>query len=236
MSFELDNYTRPHILIHLGSKQEDLIQYLLSCNFEILEAPHKDIYKAILSKAYDFCIFSSGPDNNNEGLDLISAVRKGTNKVPIIYISNKYDFTELAKVYSLGVDDYMVWPINYEELAYRIRAIIKRTGIKLITPENTYNIGRFVFDIPAGTLIDSKDELGDIKLSPKAAQILALLCMYNGEIVPRELLLARLWKDSSYYTQRCLDVYIASLRKYLKPDPAIKIETYIRIGFSLIIK
>ena len=236
MSFELDNYTRPHILINLSCNQELIISYLQDCNFEVIDLGTKSIYQAINEKAYDFCIFGTEQEGEEPGFNFVKAVRKNAVKVPIIYVAARYDFKELATAYSLGVDDYMTLPINYDELAYRIRAIIRRSGIKLLTGESSYTVGRFKFDVASNTLTDTHDELADIVLASKVAQVLALLCMYNGEVVPKETLISRLWSDSNYYTQRSLAVYMSTLRKALKPDKSIVIETHIGLGFSLTIK
>lgn len=233
MSFELDNYSRPHVLICLDPGQKELASYLTACNFEVIDPGVDHIYKAINEKAYDFCIFSATASESEPGLNFVKAVRKNVLKVPIIYIAETYDFDELATAFSFGADDYIAVPFNYDELAYRMRAIIRRTGIKLISPAHTYDIGRFIFEVPNNLLVDRWEELDDITLTPKVAQILTLLCMHNGEVVPREMIVSRVWHESNYYTQRGLDVYIATIRKYFRADANINLETHVGIGFSL---
>ncbi len=59
------------------------------------------------------------------------------------------------------------------------------------------------------------------KLSPKENELLRLLALHENDLMPRELALTKIWRDDNYFTSRSMEVYIAKLRKYLKPDPNV---------------
>ena len=73
------------------------------------------------------------------------------------------------------------------------------------------------------------------KLSPKENELLRLLALHENDLMPRELALTKIWRDDNYFTSRSMDVYIAKLRKYLKPDPNVEILNIHGEGFRLVI-
>ena len=75
-----------------------------------------------------------------------------------------------------------------------------------------------------------------VRLTTKEAELLKLLCENVNRVVDRRHALKTIWKDDSYFNARSMDVYIAKLRKYLKKDPAIEIQTIHGQGFKLIDK
>ena len=74
-----------------------------------------------------------------------------------------------------------------------------------------------------------------IKLSPKENELLRLLALHENDLMPRELALTKIWRDDNYFTSRSMDVYIAKLRKYLKPDAKVEILNIHGEGFRLVI-
>ena len=74
------------------------------------------------------------------------------------------------------------------------------------------------------------------KLSPKENKLLKLLAIYKNDLLPRELALTKIWRDDNYFTSRSMDVYIAKLRKYLKPDEKVEIINIHGEGFRLVVE
>jgi len=71
------------------------------------------------------------------------------------------------------------------------------------------------------------------QLSPKEAELLKYLCLYQNDVLPRELALKNIWNNDDYFSGRSMDVYIAKLRKYLKQDPGVEIISLHGKGFRL---
>ena len=136
------------------------------------------------------------------------------------------------KGFTVGGDDYITKPFNFDELIMRMEAILKRT--KLSTPEQTeFKIGKYILKVDELKLID-----GDIinSITKKEAALLEYLAKNVNQPVKREDMLVKIWKDDSYFAGRSMDVYITKLRKYLKEDTDIEIQNVHGVGFKLIVK
>jgi DNA-binding response OmpR family regulator len=120
-----------------------------------------------------------------------------------------------------------------EELLMRIKAILRRTDLKVNVndAQNEFNIGRYKFDYQHQTLeINGAQQ----KLTTKEADLLKLLCLHANDILDRNFALKAIWKDDNYFNGRSMDVYIAKLRKYLKDDTAVEIINVHGKGFKLL--
>jgi DNA-binding response OmpR family regulator len=96
-----------------------------------------------------------------------------------------------------------------------------------------FNIGSFYLNSKIRSL-----HFGDkipTRLSPKENALLRLLALYKNNLMPRELALNKIWHTDDYFAGRSMDVYIAKLRKYLKPDDNVKILNVHNKGFKLIV-
>jgi DNA-binding response OmpR family regulator len=118
----------------------------------------------------------------------------------------------------------------------KIRAIIQRkaTDTKTDATKFEFQVGAFHLNSKLRFLTFKDQE--SIKLSPKENELLKLLVLYENDLMPRELALTKIWRDDNYFTSRSMDVYIAKLRKYLKPDANVEILNIHGEGFRLVIK
>ena len=74
------------------------------------------------------------------------------------------------------------------------------------------------------------------RLNNKQSQVLALLCAYKNETLPKKILMQQVWTDDNYFNKRSLDVHICMLRNMLKMDNRVAIETIRGVGYSLVIE
>ena len=79
------------------------------------------------------------------------------------------------------------------------------------------------------------DGLTSNTLSPKEAELLRLLCLHINDLLPRQKALKLIWGDDNYFNGRSMDVFITRLRKYLKEDPKIEINTLHGKGIRLMV-
>ena len=165
-------------------------------------------------------------------LKLLNFLRKINKKMPVIFVSDLFDYSYIIDAFNSGVDDYVVKPYNLEELICRVKALLKRCGVKVRGIEHAYRIGNYIFDTETNTLRLNSVE---IKLTAKESKTLALLCAYKNELLSKEILLHDIWKDDNYFNKRSLDVHMCNLRKYLSQDNRIKINTIRGLGYSLVI-
>lgn len=166
-----------------------------------------------------------------DGFTLAQDLREKKDTTPIIFVTAREMQEDKLKGFSVGADDYVTKPFNFDELVMRIEAILKRT--KSAEPEQKeFKIGKFILRTD-----ELKLELGDkiTSLTKKEAALLQFLAKNANQPVKREDMLVNIWKDDSYFAGRSMDVYITKLRKYLKEDPNVEIQNVHGVGFKLAI-
>lgn len=223
----------PTILVYQDEDCSIMVEYLTFYGFKVIESTEEDIMQKMKEGNYDLCILSHYKANIPGDLRLLKAIRKFDNKVPVLFVSDLSRYEYILDAFDAEADDYVVRPYNLEELVRRIKALLRRCGIKVRAIELTYKIGNYTFDTEKNTLIINGTE---IKLTAKESKTLALLCAYKNELLPRKLIMQRVWTDDNYFNKRSLDVHMCTLRNYLKMDKRISIETRRGIGYSLIVK
>lgn len=223
----------PRILVYQDEDCSAMVDYLQFYGFSTITSTEEDIHKKIKSGNYDLCILGHYRTNLPGDLRLLTDLRKIDSKVPVIFISDQSRYEYVLDAFDAGADDYIIRPYNYEELIRRIKAVLKRCGIKVRAVELVYQIGKYVFHTENNTLtIDG----AEIKLTRKESKTLALLCAYENELLSKKVLMQHIWEDDNYFNKRSLDVHMCRLRNYLKMDKRISIETRRGLGYSLVIK
>jgi DNA-binding response OmpR family regulator len=181
---------------------------------------------------YDFCVFDvmlPGID----GFSLAQRVRAENKNIPIIFLTARSMKADKLKGFNLGGDDYITKPFDEDELLCRINAIMNRYQI---TPsggeqkKDSFSIGRFSFDYSNQLLILDQEQR---RLTKKESDVLRMLCLSANQILKRDDILFSIWGDNDYFNGRSLDVFIAKLRKYLSPDPSIRISNIPKVGYIL---
>lgn len=223
----------PRILVYQDEDCSIMTDYLQFYGFDVITSTEEDIIPKIKSCNYDLCILSHYKANLPGDLRLLTALRKVDNKAPVILVSDQSRYEYILDAFDAGVDDYVIRPYNLEELIRRIKAVLRRCGVKVRAIELTYQIGKYVFNTENNTLVINGAET---KLTSKESKTLALLCAYQNELLPRKVLMQHVWTDDNYFNKRSLDVHMCNLRNYLKMDKRISIETRRGVGYSLVIE
>lgn len=183
---------------------------------------------------FDICILDVMMPKK-DGFSLAKDIKAINPEAPIIFLTAKSLREDVLKGYQVGADDYVLKPFDSEVLLYKINAVLQRKGSHVVEKDYSqeeFIIGAFQFNSKLRSLKINGEQH---KLSPKENELLKLLCLYKDDLMPRELALTRIWHDDNYFTSRSMDVYIAKLRKYLKPDTSIEIENIHGEGFRLTI-
>lgn len=226
--------SRPRILLaeddlHLGIL---LVDFLQTEGFEVTHC--KDGLVALKTfhvHRFDLCLLDIMMPQL-DGFALASAIRAQDSKIPIIFITAKGLKADKWKGYGLGADDYITKPFDEEELLWKIKAFLKRNVPVSSNPPSVKPepLGQYLFDYTNQSLTYA----GKLKrITEKESDILAYLISRRNTLVKREELLVALWGENDYFLGRSLDVFITKLRKYLKEDSGIKIETVFGVGFIL---
>ncbi|MCW3104963.1 MAG: Two-component system response regulator [Bacteroidetes bacterium] len=168
-----------------------------------------------------------------DGYTLAKEIRAVDANVPVVFLTAKSMKEDTIEGFNAGADDYITKPFSMEELLARIKAILRRTEIKVNANDSQaeFKIGSYKFDYQHQTL-DIKGS--QQKLTTKEADLLKLLCLHANDILDRNFALKAIWNDDNYFNGRSMDVYIAKLRKYLKDDPSVEIINVHGKGFKLL--
>ena len=191
--------------------------------------------KSFANNKFDLCILDIMMPKK-DGFTVASTIRDVNDDIPIIFLTAKSMSADKIKGFTIGADDYITKPFDFQELLLRIEAILKRTNKISSSKEPTkevYQIGDYEFNIKNQLLIYKGQE--EKSLTKKETRILSFLCEHINDIVSRELVLKSIWGNDDYFSGRSMDVFISKLRKYLSQDERIQINNIHGVGFKLVV-
>jgi len=211
-----------------------LQEYLQAKDFETVLCTDGDkAFKTFSKQQFDFVILDVMMPVK-DGFTVAREIRTINKKIPIIFLTAKSMKEDTLKGFDIGADDYITKPFSMEELLVRVNAILRRTDQRQSESDEKrhFDIGRFAFDYDRQLLKANGDET---KLTTKENELLYLLCLNKNGVLERNYALNAIWGDDNYFNGRSMDVYIAKLRKHLKPDPEIEIINIHGKGFKLLV-
>ena len=180
----------------------------------------------ILNGSYDLIILDimmPGLD----GFELCKIIRRRSS-VPIVFLTGKVREEDVLYGYELGADDYIIKPFSIAVLYSKIMALINRAKNEVVEHKILEN-GKILLD-PQKFEVKVSGDIVD--LPPKEYQILKYLLEHPGAVVTRKLLLAAVWGDDMYITERVIDNRVKNLRKKLMKEGS-RIKTVIGVGYRL---
>lgn len=181
-------------------------------------------------ETYDICILDVMLPNI-DGFTIAREIKAMNDDIPIIFLTAKTMKEDMLEGFSTGADDYITKPFDSEILILKINAILNRHKRQQVQDEpKEYTIGDAQFNYEL-RLINYQDE--QVKLSPKEAELLKLLCQTQNKVLSRDLALRQVWGETGYFTTRSMDVYITKLRKYLKSVPGVEIINIHGSGYQM---
>jgi len=198
-----------------------LKSYLSVNDFEVTLCPDgNQALIAFESGDFDLCILDVMMPHK-DGFSLAQAIQSKGRDIPFIFLTARAMKEDMVKGYQLGAIDYLVKPFDPEILLLKIQAILHNRKQITVSQAKSFEIGNFVFEHDKREL-----KIGEelIKLSPKEADLLLMLCQNQNQVLKREDALVQIWKEDSYFTTKSMDVYITKLRKYLRKDTGNQIE------------
>ncbi len=213
-----------------------LKDYLKLNDYDVTHA--KDGLEGLISfknDDFDICILDVMMPKK-DGFTLAKDIRSVNKDIPIIFLTAKSMKEDVLRGYQVGADDYLNKPFDSEVLLYKLKAIIQRKEVDSSAEDNQFEfeIGNFHLNSKLRQLSFNGGD--PRKLSPKENKLLKLLALYKNDLLPREMALTKIWRDDNYFTSRSMDVYIAKLRKYLKPDEKVEIINIHGEGFRLVVE
>jgi two-component system OmpR family response regulator len=141
------------------------------------------------------------------GWDTLYELREAGNEIPVIIVSGVKDKEEKVRTLGLGADDYLVKPFDFEELAARIAAVVRRR--ETLSP---IELGDLKLDVARRRIWRGDTR---IELSPREFDLLLVLVRAKGELVTRDALLADVWDIDFNPGTNVVDVHVGRLRHKL---------------------
>lgn len=207
-----------------------LIEYMLLQNRIQVEwiTNGADIFEYAMYSEYDILILDWMLPNVS-GIDACRNLREAGYEKSILMLTAKDSVEDRVTGLDAGADDYLVKPFEFEELLARLRALGRRSTQRI--QQEIVEVGDFTLNRTT-KILKKKNQV--IQLSPREFQLFDLLAQNIGVVVPREIILDRIWGLERDITSNNIDSYMKILRKKLNEvDGNISIKTVRGIGYRL---
>lgn len=182
-----------------------------------------------LSGIYDAIILDIMLPKKN-GIEVLSEIRKNKINTPVLMLTAKSEIEDKISGLDNGADDYLTKPFNSRELLARIRALLRRRE-KIYIDENL-KFADITIDKSTHEIYKNEQK---IKLTKKEYDIIELLILSKGKVVPKEDLTVKIWGYDTDIEYNSIEVYISFLRKKLRAIESDVCISTVR-GFGYIIK
>lgn len=159
------------------------------------------------------------------GYELVKNLRRDNVKIPVIMCTAKGSIYAKAEGYDAGVDDYMVKPIDFDELLMRIKAILRRAQT---VSERKLTVGNVVLDYDTLTI---SDDVKKVSLTKKEFCILYKLLSYPEKSFSKTQLFEEFWSFDSDTEEDAVKVYVNKIRNKITDFKEIDVETVRGVGY-----
>ena len=188
-----------------------------------------EAYDEMYSRLYDL-IISDIMMPEIDGFEFARTVRKVNKRIPILFMSAKDDLPSKQKGFQLEIDDYMVKPVDLEELVLRVRALLRLANIET---ERKITVGNLVLD---GDGMSAEVNGEEISLTTREFNIIYKLLSYPKKTFSRAQLMDEFWDVDSDTSLRAVDVYMTKLRDKFADCDAFEIVTVHGLGYKAVLK
>lgn len=189
----------------------------------------EEAYDVMYKSFYDM-IISDIMMPKTDGFEFLENVRKINKNIPVIFMTAKDDYASKEKGFNLGVDDYMVKPIDLNELSLRVGAILRRANI---ISDKKIVVGGLTLDMDEMSATVNGE---DVPVTVREFNILYKLLSYPKKTFSRSQLLDEFWGVDGSTSLRSVDVYITKLREKFSSCEDFKIVTIHGLGYKAVIK
>lgn len=163
-----------------------------------------------------------------DGYEFVRELRSGGNTTPVLMITAKDAFDDMRLGFLSGTDDYMVKPINVNEMVLRVGALLRRAQM---INDRRQTIGETVLECDSFTVICGKDT---IPLPQKEFMLLYKMVSYPGKIFTRQQLMDEVWGYDTDSDTHTVDVHIGRLRDRFRDNKDFKIVTIRGVGYKVV--
>lgn len=165
-----------------------------------------------------------------DGFEFAKTVRQLNEEIPILFMTARDDFASKQRGFRVGVDDYMVKPVDLDELVLRIGALLRRAKI---ATSKKITIGALTLDAQEHTAYLNAEE---ISLTVREFNLLYKLLSYPKKTFTRSQLMDEFWDSDSMSGPRTVDVYMTKLRDKFSDCDDFQIVTVHGLGYKAVLK
>ena len=183
-----------------------------------------------INKEYFDLVISDIMMPEMDGYEFVSALRASGNPTPVMMITAKDAFDDMQQGFISGTDDYMVKPININEMVLRVGALLRRAQMM---NDRKLTFGKTVLELDSLSVNTENDSF---VLPQKEFMLLYKMASFPGKIFTRNQLLEEIWgyENETNADTHTIDVHIARLRDRFKDSPDFKIVTMRGIGYKIV--
>ncbi len=163
-----------------------------------------------------------------DGYTFVQQLRKDGNTIPVLMITAKDAFDDMRQGFQSGTDDYMVKPVNVNEMVLRVQALLRRAQM---IHERKQTIGNTVLEYDTFTVSWGSNS---VILPQKEFMLLYKMASYPGRIFTRQQLMDDVWGYVSENDTHTVDVHICRVRDRLRDNTDIKIVTMRGVGYKVV--
>ncbi len=219
------------LVVEDDSKLNQMIcTYLRDSGFDVKGClGAEDAYEELYNCLYDL-IISDSMMPRIDGFEFAETVRKVNRHIPILFMSARDDLPAKQKGFQIGIDDYMVKPVDFVELVLRVRALLRRANIET---ERKLTVGNLELDADGLTAAVDGEE---IPITTREFNIIYKLLSYPKKTFSRAQLLDEFWGVDTDTSLRAVDVYITKLRDKFSDCDGFEIVTVRGLGYKAVLK
>lgn len=188
-----------------------------------------EAYDAMYGNIFDL-IISDIMMPKIDGYEFAETVRHINQEIPILFMTARDDFTSKQKGFRAGIDDYMVKPIDLDELLLHMGALLRRAKI---ASSKRIVIGHLTLDAEERSVVLGADE---IALTAREFNLLYKLLSYPKKTFTRSQLMDEFWESETASGPRVVDVYMTKLREKLSACGDFEIVTVHGLGYKAVLK
>ncbi len=204
--------------------------HLNRAGYTVSEAANGEEALDILDKTVIHLIIADIMMPKMDGYELTGELRSAKIKIPILIVTAKEALEDKRIGFKKGADDYMVKPIDMEEMLLRVEALLRRSNI---AENHLLNVGGMVLNQETLTVVYRED----VKVLPqKEFFLLQMLLSYPSKIFSRQALMDEIWGYDSETDSRTVDVHIKRLRERFAGHDNFAIETVRGLGYRAVIQ
>lgn len=201
---------------------------LIRKGYKTLSASNGNIALDILQEEHVDLLITDVMMPEIDGYELVKVLREAGYNMPILMITAKEHYEDKEKGYNIGIDDYMVKPIDVNEMVLRIGALLRRAKI---ASDHHITLGETILNNDAFTITIQGNEL---LLPQKEFNLLYKLISYPNKIFTRQQLMDEIWGMETETDERTVDVHINRLRDKTKNSSDFEIVTIRGLGYKVV--